>query len=95
MCLMHTRHAKKAAPGEEMPCHGKHQAAEPATKCDGAPQCSQRAQAVSLAPLPPGVLAAAPVVESPRASRDSVAMNDLQAVRGFVLLPFQPPRLTA
>ncbi|HKM90720.1 MAG TPA: hypothetical protein VJX29_08900 [Candidatus Acidoferrales bacterium] len=95
ICLMHARHAKQAAPDEEMPCHGTHHAAEPATKCDGAPQCSQRAQAVSVAPLPPGVLAAAPVVEAPRASRDSVAMSDLQAVRGFVLLPFLPPRLTA
>jgi len=92
---MHARHAKKAAPDEEMPCHGTHQASEPASKCDGARQCSQRAPAVSVAPQPPGVLAAAPLLEAPRASRDSLARSEFQPIRGFVMLPFQPPRLPA
>jgi len=95
ICPMHAHHAKQAASSEEMPCHGTQQATEPASKCDGARQCSQRAQAVSVAPQPPGILAAAPVVEAPHATRDSVAMSDSMAVRGFALLPFQPPRLPA
>jgi len=95
LCPMHARHAKQAAPSKEMHCHGEQAASEPASKCDGVQQCSQRGQVASVAPQPRGVLAAAPILEAPRASHAPMSTTEFQAVRGFVLLPFQPPRLPA
>lgn len=92
---MHARHAKQAESDGEMHCHGMQQASEPASKCDGAQQCSQRAPAVTISPQPRGVLASAPMLAAPRGSRAPVAASEFEAFRGFVPLPFQPPRLSA
>jgi len=95
ICPMHARHEKPASASEAMHCHGAQTAPEPASKCDGSVQCSQRAQTPTIAPQPRGVLAATPMLETPGVSRTPVATREFHAALGFVPVPFQPPRLSS